>query len=132
MNGIVELLSLDNIEITEHNRKYSGNELISASDVELDSGINRRYIRKNKKSFSLSFSYLPSLSSKTIDLRGARDYLKSIANKQGKVEVSIVLGPHEPIQEYDAYVTSYSETLLKRDVANECAYYDVTISLEES
>ena len=132
MNGIVELLSLDGTEITEHNRKYSGNELISASDVELDSGVNRRYIRKNKKSCSLSFSYLPSLSAKTIDDRGARDYLKSIANKQGKVEVSIILGPHEPLQVYDAYVTSYSETLLKRDVANECSYYDVTISLEEA
>ena len=132
MNGIVKLLSLDGVEITEHNRKYSGNESISASDVELDSGINKRYIRKNKKSMSLSFSYLPSLQSFTVDNRAARDYLQSIANKRGKVEASIILGPHEDAQVFNSYVTSYSETLIKRDVAQKCSYYDVSITLEES
>ena len=60
--SIVKLLSLDGVEITEHSRKYSGSESIAASDVELDSGINKRYIKKNKKTLSLSFSYLKSLA----------------------------------------------------------------------
>ena len=130
--SIVKLLSLDGVEITEHSRKYSGSESIAASDVELDSGINKRYIKKNKKSLSLSFSYLPSLSIHTVDARVGRNYLQTLANKRGKVAVYIQLGPEESPQQYDAYVTSYSETLIKRDVATQCAYYDVSIALEEA
>lgn len=130
--SIVKLLSLDGVEITEHSRKYSGSESIAASDVELDSGINKRYIKKNKKSLSLSFSYLPSLAIHTVDARVGRNYLQSIANKRGKVAVYIQLGPEELPQQYDAYVTSYSETLIKRDVSSQCAYYDVSIALEEA
>jgi hypothetical protein len=130
--SIVKLLSLDGVEITEHSRKYSGSESIAASDVELDSGINKRYIKKNKKTMSLSFSYLPSLSIHTVDARVGRNYLQTLANKRGKVAVYIQLGPEESPQQYDAYVTSYSETLIKRDVASQCAYYDVSIALEEA
>jgi hypothetical protein len=130
--SIVKLLSLDGVEITEHSRKYSGSESIAASDVELDSGINKRYIKKNKKTLSLSFTYLPSLSIHTVDARVGRNYLQTIANKRGKVAVYIQLGPEESPQQYDAYVTSYSETLIKRDVATQCAYYDVSIALEEA
>lgn len=130
--SIVKLLSLDGVEITEHSRKYSGSESIAASDVELDSGINKRYIKKNKKTMSLSFSYLPSLSIHTVDARVGRNYLQTLANKRGKVAVYIQLGPEESPQQYDAYVTSYSETLIKRDVAAQCAYYDVSIALEEA
>jgi len=130
--SIVKLLSLDGVEITEHSRKYSGSESIAASDVELDSGINKRYIKKNKKSLSLSFSYLPSLAIHTVDARVGRNYLQTLANKRGKVAVYIQLGPEESPQQYDAYVTSYSETLIKRDVSTQCAYYDVSIALEEA
>jgi hypothetical protein len=130
--SIVKLLSLDGVEITEHSRKYSGSESIAASDVELDSGINKRYIKKNKKTLSLSFTYLPSLSIHTVDARVGRNYLQTLANKRGKVAVYIQLGPEESPQQYDAYVTSYSETLIKRDVATQCAYYDVSIALEEA
>jgi hypothetical protein len=130
--SIVKLLSLDGVEITEHSRKYSGSESIAASDVELDSGINKRYIKKNKKTLSLSFTYLPSLSIHTVDARVGRNYLQTIANKRGKVAVYIQLGPEEAPQQYDAYVTNYSETLIKRDVASQCAYYDVSIALEEA
>lgn len=131
MSGIINLLSLDGVEITEHSRKFSGNESISANDVELDSGRNKRYLKKNKQTLSLSFTYLPSLAIHTVDARVGRNYLQSIANKRGKVAVSIKLGPDEDTQHYDAYVTSYSETLIKRDVTTQCAYYDVTIALEE-
>ena len=130
--SIVKLLSLDGVEITEHSRKYSGSESIAASDVELDSGINKRYIKKNKKTLSLSFTYLPSLSIHTVDARVGRNYLQTHANKRGKVAVYIQLGPAESPQQYDAYVTSYSETLIKRDVVTQCAYYDVSIALEEA
>lgn len=130
--SIVKLVSLDGVEITEHGRKYSGSESISASDVELDLGINKRYIKKNKKVVNLKFQYLPDIASKTVDNRAARNYLKTIANKRGKVLVNIKLSPKKDNEEYYAYVTSYSETLIRRDLPNQCSYYDLSINLEEA
>ena len=131
MSGIVHLLKIDGIEITEHSRKFSSSESISASDVELDSGINKRYIRKNKRQFTLNFSYLPSLAIHTVDARVGRNYLQTIAQKRGAVEIYIKLNPKEDFQTFNAYVTSYNETLIKRDVETQCAYYDVSIAFEE-
>jgi hypothetical protein len=129
--SIVHLLKIDNIEITEHSRKFSSSENISASDVELDSGINKRYIRKNKRQFSLNFTYLPSLAIHTVDARVGRNYLQQIAKKRGSVSIDIKLDPNEDYQTFEAYVTNYNETLIKRDVETQCAYYDVSIAFEE-
>jgi hypothetical protein len=68
----------------------------------------------------------------TVDARVGRNYLQTIANKRGKVAVIVQLDPEGSPLQFDAYVTSYSETLIKRDVANQCAYYDVTLALEEA
>lgn len=130
--SIIKLLSLDGVEITEQGRKYSGSESIAASDVELDLGINKRYIKQNKKISNISFTYLPNSSTKTIDNRAARDYLKTIANKRGKVLVNIKLSPNKETEEYYAYVTNYSENLIRRDLSNQCSYYDLSINFEEA
>jgi hypothetical protein len=129
---IISLFSINGTEITEHNRRYSGGQTINAADVELDSGINKRYIKKNKENFSVSFSYLPNAANKSVDGRAARDYLKGIAEAPGKKTVLIKLSPVDPIRTLMSYVTSYNETLIKREVDQECAYYDVTISFEEA
>lgn len=129
--SIVKLLSLDGTEITEHNRKFSDNEVISASDVELDSGINKRYIRKNKKTFSLNFTFLPNLSAYTVDGRAGRDFLKSLAQKRGTISLVTKLSPESPEESFTVYATSYSETLIRRDVEIKCSYYDLSISFEE-
>lgn len=130
--SIVKLISLDGTEITEHNRKFSDNESISASDVELDSGINKRYIRKNKKVFNLSFTYLPNLSAYTVDGRAGRDFLKSLAQKRGTISLVTKLSPESSDESFTVYATSYSETLIKRHVDVNCNYYDVSIGFEEA
>lgn len=129
---IISLFSINGIEITEHNRRYSGGQTINASDVELDAGINKRYIKKNKENFSISFSYLPNSANKTVDGRVARDFLKTVAETPGKKTILIKLSPVDPVKTLLSYVSSYNETLIKREVDQECAYYDVTISFEEA
>ncbi len=129
---IISLFSIDGTEITEHNRKFTNSPIINASPVELDAGINKRYIKKNKESYSLSFYYLPNASNKSVDGRAARDFLKSVALTPGKKNIKIKLSPVDPIQDIYVYVTGYSETLIKREVDNECAYYDVSINFEEA
>lgn len=128
---IISLLSIDGTEITEHNRRYSGEQVINSSGIELDSGITKKYIKQNKNNFSLSFSYLPSSTSLTVDGRSGRDFLKTLASSPSKKTISIKLSPSDSIKTFTAYVSSYSESLIKRDVRNKCAYYDVTISFEE-
>lgn len=129
---IISLLSIDGTEITEHNRKYNGGQTINASDVELDSGVNKRYIKKNKENFSISFTYLPNSATKSVDGRAARDFLKTVAETPGKKTINIKLSPVDPTKTILAYVSSYSETLIKREVDQECAYYDVTVNFEEA
>jgi hypothetical protein len=128
---LVYLLSIDNQEITEHNRRTSISTNQSSAAVELGRGVSKRYIKKNKKNFSIFFSYLPSAQEKTVDGRKGRDYLVNLANKKNTVLVKIKLNPSEEYKEYECYLNSYSEKLIRRDIPSQCSYYDVNLDLEE-
>lgn len=125
------LVKINNNEITEHNRKTSISYIQSGSDVTLDAGITKRYVQKNKKSFSMTFSFLPDLDTYTVDGRKSRNYLKSLSEIRGTISLSIKLDPLEPFKNYICYVTSYGETLVRRDIQNKLSFYDVSIVVEE-
>jgi len=128
---IVNLLTINNTEITAHNRKLGIDEEISANDIDLASGHKRRFYTKNKKRFNLTWSYLPNLANKTVDNRAARDFLFSIANISNYVSFSIELEPAGGFVNYDCYLESYNESLLRRDLTTGCIYYDVSMTLTE-
>jgi len=128
---IVNLLTINNTEITAHNRKLGIDEEISANDIDLASGHKRRFYTKNKKKFNLTWSYLPNLANKTVDNRAARDFLFSIANISNYVSFSIELEPAGGFVNYDCYLESYNESLLRRDLTTGCIYYDVSMTLTE-
>jgi hypothetical protein len=129
--GLTHLVSINGNEITEHNRKFTSTVEQSGSDVELSRGKIRRYIRKNKTTFSLSFTYLPTSTDKTVDGRRGRDYLNSISNIRGTVTLSIKMSPDSDFETYTCFVNSYTEKLVRREISSACAYYDVTIELGE-
>ncbi len=129
--SIANLLSINNTELTAHNRKVAITEQISANDIDLASGHRRRFYTKNKKQFSLTWSYLPNLVNKTVDNRAARDFLFGIANTSNYVSVSVQLEPSGSFQQYNCYVDSYSESLIRRDLSTGCVYYDVSMTLTE-
>jgi hypothetical protein len=129
--GLIHLLSINGQEITEHNRKFNSSVEQSGSDIELSRGNIRRYIRKNKKIFSLNFTYLPNNTDHTVDGRRGRDYLSSLANTRGAVTVSIKASPADDFKTYTCFVNSYSEKLVRRDIKSACSYYDVSIELGE-
>lgn len=118
-------------EITEHGRAFSSDIEQSGSDVELARGRIRRYVKRNKRTFSLSFNYLPSLQEKTADGRGGRDYIHAIAQTKGVVYLLVKLDPNNEYEPYTCYISSYSETLLRRDLKESCSYYNISITLEE-
>jgi hypothetical protein len=129
--SITKLLTINSTEITEHNRKISISEKVAASDIDLASGHRRRYYSRNKREFSLSWSYLPSLQSKTVDSRVGRDFLYSLANGSSVATVGIELEPGAGASFIDCYISSYSEGLIRREYETQCSYYDVSISLTE-
>lgn len=128
--SIHKLLSINSTEITEHNRKISVAEQIAGNDIDLASGHRRRYYSRNKKQFSLNWSYLPSQQSKTVDGRVGRDFLYSLANGSAVATVLIELSPGE-YETFDCYIESYSESLLRREYETQCSYYDVSLNLVE-
>lgn len=130
--SITYLVKLNGFEITEHNRKFDGGTAISVKDVELINGDKKRYIRNNKNIYNFKFTYLPSLQAHTVDGRRGRDYLYSIAMAPASTSLSIKLNPEEDFYTTTAYVESYSETLIRRDLTTQCSYYDVTISFKEA
>jgi hypothetical protein len=130
--GITHLVVLNGQEITEHNRIFDGGFRINSESVELANGNKRRFIKNNKNSYSLSFQYLPNSHTKTIDGRKARDYLLQLARTPASVSLSIKLDPSEPFYNTTVYIDSYTETLVRRDIPNQCAYYNVNMSLIEA
>jgi hypothetical protein len=125
------LISINGNPITEHNRKTSISTNQSGGDVELARGTIKRYISKNKHAYNINFTYLPSMQERTVDGKKGRDYLKSLAMLTSTVEFSIKLDPQDSFHTTTCYVDSYSETLLRRDMATGCSYYDVSITLGE-
>lgn len=130
--GITHLVVINGHEITEHSRRFDQNYKMNSSDVELANGNRRRFIKKNKNTYSLSFSYLPDKQTRTIDGRKARDFLLQLAKTPASASLSIKLDPAEPFYNTTVYVDSYSEALIRRDLPNQCAYYDVNIILVEA
>lgn len=130
--GITHLVVINGHEITEHNRRFDQNYKMNSSDVELANGNRRRFIKNNKNTYSLSFSYLPDKQTRTIDGRKARDFLFQLAKTPSSASLSIKLDPAEPFYNTTVYVDSYTETLIRRDLPNQCAYYDVSITLAEA
>lgn len=129
--AITHLVVLNNHEITEHNRVFSSSMTTSSSNVELANGNKRRFIKNVKNLYTLSFTWLPSLQTQTIDGRRGRDYLYSLATMSSQFNLSIKLNPDDLFYDTVVYVDSYNETLLRRDISTQCAYYNVDISLKE-
>jgi hypothetical protein len=130
-SGLSTLIKINGERITEGSRSTQIETLQSGSDVELARGVVKRYVKKNKKKFSISFTYLPNTHEKTVDGCKGRDYLSSISQTRGTVTVTIKLDPLSGYEDYTCYVNSYSEKLIRRDIPEACNYYDVSIEFEE-
>jgi hypothetical protein len=131
--SITSFLSLNGTEITEQGRTISDSVNVGSSEVELDAGITKRYIKTNKRTFSFKWEWLPTIREDTIDNREARNWLKNLAlTTRAKVLMSVQLNPVDPPESIYVYVTDYSEDLVRRDVQRACDYYSVSLSVEEA
>jgi len=130
---IISFLSLNGQELTEQGRTISDSISLNASDVELDEGMRKRYVKDSKRKFSFKWEWLPSLDAHTIDNRKARDYIKNLAlTTRVKIPMLIKLDPLKPAESIYVFIEDYSEDLVRRDIASGCDYYSVSLSVEEA
>ena len=130
---VISFLSLNGQELTEQGRTISDSIVLNASDVELDEGMRKRYVKDSKRKFSFKWEWLPSLDAHTIDNRKARDYIKDLAlTTRVKIPMLIKLDPLKTAESIYVYIEDYSEDLVRRDITTGCDYYSVSLSVEEA
>lgn len=130
---VISFLSLNGQELTEQGRTISDSIVLNASDIELDEGMRKRYVKDSKRKFSFKWEWLPSLDAYTIDNRKARDYIKNLAlTTRVKIPMLIKLDPLKAAESIYVYIEDYSEDLIRRDITTGCDYYSVSLSVEEA
>ena len=130
---VISFLSLNGQELTEKGRTISDSIVLNTSDIELDEGMRKRYVKDSKRKFSFKWEWLPSLDAHTIDNRKARDYIKNLAlTTRVKIPMLIKLDPLKAAESIYVFVEDYSEDLIRRDITTGCDYYSVSLSVEEA
>ena len=140
-SSIRTFLILDDKPLTNHNREFDVS--ITPSFIENRNWNNRknRYYKRasesGRKTFSLSWKFLPNFMTQTVDTRHGRDYIASISEDPDVHVLKVInqdqngLTPYTETS-YNVFVRSYSETLLKRDLYNGVYYFDCNLTLEEA
>lgn len=124
-------ISINGVEITNHGRSHTLNEIQNISDIESAGGRLRRFYRANKKSLIAEFLYLPGPATKTVDGRVGRDYIKNLAETSPFVFIEYKDSPiQEPIA-FNGFIQNYAETLVRRDLPTQCSYYNLQFEIQE-
>ena len=134
------LFVIDNNPLTNQGRTFSSD--LSQVIIENKNWNNKksRYYKRSgsagRKTFTLSWTYLPNSRQDTVDRRHARDFLKGIANDPDVHTLKMInddssnTTPYTET-EYQVFIKDYSETLLRRDLINGVYYWDCNMTLEE-
>lgn len=130
--SLSSLVTLDGVEITEHNRRLSSDTNPNGSIVSLSRGLDKKYFRKAKRSFTLTFSMLPSSTDHTVDGRAGRKYLKDKTEAKSSYPFTIKDVSNNYSYSTTVFITSYNEQLVRRDFSEGYDFYDVSITFEEA
>ena len=140
-SSIRTFLILDDKPLTNHNREFDVS--IAPSFIENKNWHNKknRYYKRasesGRKTFSLSWRFLPNFMEKTVDTRHGRDYIASVSEDPDVHVLKVInqdqngLTPYTETS-YNVFVRSYSETLIRRDLSDGVYYFDCSLTLEEA
>jgi hypothetical protein len=138
ISSIKNLFVIDGKPITEHNRTFSSSLInLYVQNANWNSKKTRyQKLQGSRRTFSLSWNFLPNRRDRTVDSRWGRDYIKSIAEdpelhvlKMINMDSDGLTPPTET--EYNVIVKNYTESMVRRDVGDETYYWDCTLELEE-
>jgi hypothetical protein len=135
----VPLLLLDGVALTAQNRKFNDSlKTIFVEQKNWNNDKSRYYRRSNsgKKSFKLSWEWLPSDREYTIDKREARNYIKNISMDPDVHTLTLLSygdDPEDIFEEtnYNIFITSYSEELIRRDLTTGTYFWQCSLDMEE-
>jgi hypothetical protein len=134
------LVLLDGKPLTIHNRKLDmGVDQIFTETVNWNNRKTRYYkstSRAGRRTFSMSWSWLPNSINYTVDGNSGRDFIKRVAEDPRHHVLKIISMDETgttPYSEtsYNVLVKDYSETLIRRDIPNDVYFWDCSMSLEE-
>ena len=140
---IRNLLLLDNKSLTNQTRTFAINATPRFIQNENWQGNTSRYYKNTaaskgaKRTFNLDWSFIPNEASFTVDLRESRNFLKEIAQDSDVHTLTIINQDVNGVTPYteddiDVFITSYSETLIRRDLPSESYYFSCNMVLEEA
>ena len=140
---IRNLLLLDNKSLTNQTRTFAINATPKFIENENWQGDVSRYYKNTsaskgaKRTFNLDWSFIPNEASFTVDLRESRNFLKQIAQDSDVHSLTIINQDVDGVTPYtedniDVFITSYSETLIRRDLSSESYYFSCNMVLEEA
>lgn len=141
-SGLIRtLLIIDNKPITNHGRLID--ESLTLKFIENKNWNNKKFryyknsTKAGKKIFNITWKFLPNFREKTVDKRYSRDFLKSIS-QDSDIHILKIINQDESGSNaytetsYNVFITSYSESLIRRDIADGVYYFDCTMTLEEA
>jgi len=124
---------IDNIQLTDQGRGPVSRERDERSTtVELANGTRKRYIKAVKHTFSMDWDYLPDDSICTIDGYAARDTIVELIGDSESAHTLRFFYKNGAYEEFTVFVSSYSETLIKRDPVSGVFIWTVSLGFEES
>lgn len=137
------LFVLDDKPLTNQGRTYSSELNMDFIESKNWNNTKSRYYKRQgltdptRKSFSLSWTYLPNSRYDTVDKRYARDYLKSVASDPDIHTLKMLNNDsdgNDPYTEteYNVFVRNYSETLVRRDLVSNVYFWECNMTLEEA
>lgn len=140
---IRNLLLIDNKALTNQSRTFAINATPKFIQNENWQGDISRYYKNTaaskgaKRTFNLDWSFIPNESSFTVDLRESRNFLKQIAKDSDVHTLTIINQDVDGVTPYteddiDVFISSYSETLIRRDLSSESYYFSCNMVLEEA
>jgi hypothetical protein len=137
------LFVLDDKPLTNQGRTYTSDLNMDFIESKNWNNTKSRYYKRQglanptRKSFALSWTYLPNSRYDTVDKRYARDYLKSVASDPDIHTLKMLNNDsdgNDPYTEteYNVFVRDYSETLVRRDLVSNVYFWECSMTLEEA
>lgn len=126
------LLKIDDERLTDQGRSPLSISREERSVInELASGLRKKYVKGVKHTFSFGWTLLPSASEQTIDGGLGRNILSQKFGFEGGLHILVVEDDALGFQEFNVFIDSYSEELVRRDPASGIFLWNVSMELSE-
>lgn len=128
--ALLNMLALNGQEFTDQGRTFS--EILENREVGVETarGVLNKYIKAQKKTYSLAWVWLPNSADETYDGKSGRDGLRDIAYGSGPYTCTLRYGTGI-ITNTTVWVESYSEDLLRRDFLTNGTFWNIRLDLKE-